>query len=416
MSDLARQSRPSFGIVLPGIFWSKAGSGTAVLKAGGDVRVARILMRRPTTAPNPVLITSRAAIEAFQNELGERVEAVSIDGLFDRASTNLLVLSVFLAIRGVCSLIALTLPREGRAMRVVYTPSNTLPDAIVGYLAKKLRPGRTWVAVVHHIPERARLAYGEAEARASRLALEAGLTLICRGADQLVAYHEPTIRRILELGYEEEDIVINANGVDVSEFRPAPLPRGGRAPGVVVCVGRLSRQKGTPAMLRAWAAVVKTLSDCRLILIGAEDTLSCTQVRQIAEALGISSSVHVMGSLPRPQVVDALRTASLVAAPSFVEGWGIAVLEALACGTPVVAWDLEAYAPFAPAVTVVPLNDESALSAAIINLLGDEHAWGCRSRDGVEVAGRYSWDTVASLEWQTLERAVELASNPHTQE
>jgi glycosyltransferase involved in cell wall biosynthesis len=405
--DRQRLAPRRFAVMLPGIFSSRTSSGISVLKAGGDIRTAKILSRRPPGAPIPVLLTSKAAIEAFEAEQPVPLGSVSIDGVFDAASASLPLLIFFLGLRALLATLYLTATKSGRSIELVYSPSNALPDSIVGFLAKRLRRKRAWVALVHHIPERSRLEYGsEFEARISQLALEAGLSLIRHGADQIIAYHTPTIKRIVSTGFKASRLERNANGVDLAEFGPDPLPPGDRLPASVICVGRLSRQKGIPALLRIWSTVVHSRPGAILTLVGAEDTLTYADVATMAKSLGISESVKVKGSLSRPELVAELRMAKLFAAPSFVEGWGLAVLEAMACGTPVVAWDLEAYSPFHPAITTVPLSDEASFGNKVSSLLAEDEEWSRRSAAGIQLAKLYSWDKVAAKEWEIIQSAI----------
>ncbi|WP_407697330.1 glycosyltransferase, partial [Streptomyces kebangsaanensis] len=132
------------------------------------------------------------------------------------------------------------------------------------------------------------------------------------------------------------------NGIDLEHFHPAePGPaRAGLAPlagldpaaPLVVCVGRLCRQKGQDVLLRAWDAVVREVPGARLALVG--DGPDDDRLRELAPP-----SVLFAGA-----VADArpwYRAADLVVLPSRWEGMALAPLEAMACGRPVVVTDVD---------------------------------------------------------------------------
>ncbi|MYW15727.1 glycosyltransferase, partial [Streptomyces sp. SID2955] len=155
-----------------------------------------------------------------------------------------------------------------------------------------------------------------------------------------------------------------------------PGPRGDSGPGgsgdgaaarpLVVCVGRLCRQKGQDVLLRAWEDVLGVLPGARLVLVG--DGPEDTALRRQAPP-----SVRFTGAVA--DVVPWYRAADLVVLPSRWEGMALAPLEALGCGRPVVVTDVdgarESLPPALAAHCLVPPEDPVALAGAITALLSD---------------------------------------------
>jgi glycosyltransferase involved in cell wall biosynthesis len=132
------------------------------------------------------------------------------------------------------------------------------------------------------------------------------------------------------------------NGVDIGRFDPAvlPAPRDARRKlGVrgearlVVCVGRLCRQKGQDLLLRAWPRVRAALPDAELALVG--DGPDREELERQAEGL---PGVRFAGAVPDPR--DWYAAADLVVQPSRWEGMALAPLEAMACARPVLLTDV----------------------------------------------------------------------------
>ncbi|MFF7367299.1 glycosyltransferase family 4 protein [Streptomyces tricolor] len=139
----------------------------------------------------------------------------------------------------------------------------------------------------------------------------------------------------------------------------------GRRP-LVVCVGRLCRQKGQDVLLAAWEDILGELPHAELVLVG--DGPDHASLRHRAHP-----SVRFAGAVP--DAVSWYRAADLVVLPSRWEGMALAPLEALACGTPVVLTDVdgarESLPPALAAHCLVPPEDPAALAGAVTALLTD---------------------------------------------
>jgi phosphatidyl-myo-inositol alpha-mannosyltransferase len=179
------------------------------------------------------------------------------------------------------------------------------------------------------------------------------------------------------------------NGIDL----PPEVDPGGRN-GNVVFIGRNEPRKGLPVLLRAWPKVHQR-TKARLRLVGA-DPLS---VRWLARRQGFSlDGIDLLGGLSEDELTAELQAASLLVAPSLGgESFGMVLTRAFACGTPVVASNIEGYAQVADhdetGILVQP-GDADALATATLELLEDEDRrveYGAAARRAAEP---YSWDRI----------------------
>ncbi|MFI7014081.1 glycogen synthase [Streptomyces sp. NPDC050164] len=198
------------------------------------------------------------------------------------------------------------------------------------------------------------------------------------------------------------------NGIDTSLYRPDhgtdALDRIGldRSRPYVLFVGRITRQKGVPHLLRA----VRDIDPAAQVVLcaGAPDTPEIDQ--EFRELFGELSRVRdgvfwIPRMLPRPEVIQLLTHAALFVCPSVYEPLGIVNLEAMACGTPVVASAVGGI----PEVVddgrtglLVPAGDgfEAGLARAMDSVLGDPEAARRMGEAGRERAvGEFGWDAVA---------------------
>jgi alpha-maltose-1-phosphate synthase len=207
------------------------------------------------------------------------------------------------------------------------------------------------------------------------------------------------------------------NGIDARQYRTDPghdvLDRYGIDPDrpAVVFIGRVTRQKGLPVLLRAAERVDP---EAQLVLCaGQADTAELqAEVSGLVDRLRASRSgvIWLPGMLAKPEVIQILSHARVFVCPSEYEPLGIVNLEAMACGSAVVASDVggipEVVADGETGL-LVPAGDEAALATAINALIRDPARaaeFGARGRQ--RAVAEFSWDQIAA---QTAELYAELA-------
>jgi starch synthase len=202
------------------------------------------------------------------------------------------------------------------------------------------------------------------------------------------------------------------NGIDTALYRPTPDPAAPARYGIdpdrpyVLFVGRITRQKGVPHLLRAARSLTPT---AQLVLCaGAPDTPAIDrEFRELVDELrGTRDGVFwIPEMLPRPEVVRLLPRAAVFACPSVYEPLGIVNLEAMACGAPVVASAVGGIPEVVrDGVTglLVPYDEadpaafEAALAEALNSVIADPDAAARMGAAGRERAVReFGWDAVA---------------------
>jgi starch synthase len=214
-----------------------------------------------------------------------------------------------------------------------------------------------------------------------------------------------------------ERVRVIRNGIDTVEYSPDQktdvLERHGidLSRPYVIFVGRITRQKGVPVLLRAAAALDPS---AQLVLCaGAADTPELgAEVSALVAELQASRSgvIWIPEMLPKPDVIQLLTHALLFACPSVYEPLGIVNLEAMACATAVVASRVGGIPEVVDdGVTglLVPPEDPPALADAMNLLLRDPGRADAMGRAGRERAvAEFSWDAVAA---QTVALYAELA-------
>jgi starch synthase len=198
------------------------------------------------------------------------------------------------------------------------------------------------------------------------------------------------------------------NGIDTALYRPDHgtdvLDRIGldRDRPFVLFVGRITRQKGVPHLMRA----VRDIDPAAQVVLcaGAPDTPEIDrEFRELFEELSrVREGVHwIPQMLPRPEVIQLLTHAAVFVCPSVYEPLGIVNLEAMACGTPVVAsrvGGIPEVVDHGRTGLLVTVDDEfeTALARALDSVIGDPETARRMGEAGRERAvGEFGWDAVA---------------------
>lgn len=237
-----------------------------------------------------------------------------------------------------------------------------------------------------------------------RLALRLRNALL-RRADAFVSLSEEMQREFLEQGVAVGLVHRIANGVDLSAFRPASseerralrsrlaLP----AAAVAVYTGRLVTYKGLPLLVRAWRAIPEAM----LVLVGegGQDVHACEhELREFAAEQGLGDRVRFAGASDNVQ--DWLRAADVFVFPTENEAFGLALVEAMACGLACVTTAVGGLEDFVAdgvnALAVTP-GDEAGLVAAIRLLIADPERRAALAR-GARVTAESRFDSAANAE------------------
>jgi glycosyltransferase involved in cell wall biosynthesis len=189
-----------------------------------------------------------------------------------------------------------------------------------------------------------------------------------------------------------------------------PWPPRARAPeaGYVLFFGTLEPRKNVGGLLDAYALLAERRRDLpQLILAGKASDAAGPWLERIARA-PLAGLVRHVGYISPSQRQALYQGARCLVQPSFDEGFGIPVLEAMTVGVPVIVTDRGALPEVsAGAGPVVPAGDAGALADAIARLLNDPaFAAQCTER-GLARAAEFRWDRTARLVYETYQRAIE---------
>ena len=230
-----------------------------------------------------------------------------------------------------------------------------------------------------------------------------------RKADALIAVSNDTAQRVRER-FGDVDVTAIPLGVDHARFNTesrndeALLAEHGISGPFIAFVGTVEPRKNLPTLLRAFDRIAERHLDLRLVVAG-RDGWGVNEYNATVADMRHGDRVVRPGYLSDDAIPALLRQASAVAYPSFVEGFGLPALEALACGAPLVTTRGSAMEEVVEdAALLIRPGSVDELTEALEHLIsGDTHHL---RQLGPKVAARYTWDATAAAHVDLFNRVA----------
>jgi glycosyltransferase involved in cell wall biosynthesis len=139
-----------------------------------------------------------------------------------------------------------------------------------------------------------------------------------------------------------------------------------------------------------------------LLVVGGGLSRYEEELKRELKRAQLEEAIVLAGVVPQLALFKLLKACQIFISPSYEEGWGIALLEALASGLPAVAYDLPAYKPFGLAVRRVKVGDWRALAVELVKLLQDPASYQKQVSLGQTIVQDYDWKKLAEGELHLL--------------
>jgi glycosyltransferase involved in cell wall biosynthesis len=221
----------------------------------------------------------------------------------------------------------------------------------------------------------------------------------------LAVVSESTRQELLELGFPPHSLSIVPNCVDHSVYRPSDETAEG--PPIIGHLGRLKKYKSVDHLLKAFQIVRQEMPEARLKIIGDGDYRP--ELERETRRLSLADSVEFTGYLGKDETVRSLHQVSVAVNCSAKEGWGLTVVEANACGVPVIASDV-------PGLRDSVIDEKTGflyeygnieqLAQKILLVLRDDHLRERLRAEAIGWARTFDWKDSAGKMLAVLEAAI----------
>jgi D-inositol-3-phosphate glycosyltransferase len=249
------------------------------------------------------------------------------------------------------------------------------------------------------------------EEREGKYRLEGELEVLAL-SDRIVAATQAEMAQLLWLYQADTSkIVIIPPGVDTSHFYPIPEDEAKEFIGIPPCermllfVGRIEPLKGIDTLMQAIAVMKPNNLRVCLSVIGGEPEVGSEmennemlRLQDLRQNIGLDDLVAFLGKRRQDTLPYYYSAAEVVVLPSFYESFGMVALEAMACGTPVVASQVGGLAFLVQdgeTGFTVPVDDPNALAERLTELLENPDLHQRMGKCAVEFAQDYAWEVIA---------------------
>ena len=291
---------------------------------------------------------------------------------------------------------------------IVYTDSDSFCDVIPAVLYKKIAKSK-WLPMSHH---RIRLEVRSPSAFMATLLEYANqsfsFTMFKRYADRVLIYKTPAGDEIKEtlirLGLSKDKIVPVCNGVDIKMISSIKV----REKVYEAClVGGLRPGKGLYEVIPIWKEVVRSKPDAKLVVVGEMLSHYRSYLKAQADKQKIEANLELLGGCSHRAALEIIKKSKVLISPSTVEGWGIAIYEALASGVPVIAYALSSFIDI-PSDTFIRVKkgDSPSFAKAVLECLSIDNLRTRLIQNGMSFVKEYDWNLIAEKELSLMQKLM----------
>jgi len=301
---------------------------------------------------------------------------------------------------------------------ILYSSSDFLPDVFPAFLLKKRQSKVKWMAIFHLItpnpffgPEqyylkKKKIKMPTLDSLLNKLNQLLSILLIRNATDLVLVINDEIKNYLKNWGIAEEKILVVSNGVDLDKIKKTKsYPKKIYD---LSFIGRFHPQKGIFDLIEAMRLIVKQKNDCRLALIGSGEKSFEREVDKVIDSYGLAKNIDRLGFIGGEEKYALVKSSKVFLFPSFYESFGIVAAEAMACGRPVVAYDLPVYGKiFGEGMIKVPIGEAKLLAQETLKLLGDSRSRKILTRKATKFMEKYSWEKITQRELEIIKSLKE---------
>jgi len=362
--------------------------------AGGDTHIIEVSKKWNSLGHKVVVLTGNSG-KLLLNVVGARLEICQASMPFENVLSNRsLGEGILYILRPLRALFI----KFKRRFDVIVTSSHYPVDVLTALFLHLRNPRSRIVVYLHGISIPTDNMFRSLVSAVYNLL---GLLISIRFAHLIFVINIPTREYLLRLGVERERIVITTNGVKTDEIAHLRSEKIFDA----CFLGRLVKSKGVYDLVSTWKIVCNKRPNARLVILG--DGPEKGRLKKLISEAGLEANITLFGFVFGNEKYKILKSSHMLIFPSYVESWGISIAEAMACGLPVVAYNLRVYKEiFDDNLVTVPLGDVDAMAKKVILLLENSSLANEIGEAGREFVKRYSWSKVAERELSDILKLV----------
>lgn len=218
--------------------------------------------------------------------------------------------------------------------------------------------------------------------------------VLFRDWDKIISVSEFTRKRLIKAGIKKNLITVIPNGVNLSEFKKIKSKKFKNP--TICCISRLVKTKKVEDLINALLLIKKEIPniECKIIGVGEERK----NLEELAKKNKVEKNVEFIGFVKKAEdVKKILKSSHLLCHPSILEGFGMVIVEAMACGVPYVCSDID------PLVEVTEngkgglifkRQNSKDLAEKAIRLLKDKRLYSKKKKEAERLVSKYEWQNI----------------------
>ena len=275
---------------------------------------------------------------------------------------------------------------------ILYSSSDFFPDVIPAWLYCRLKPKTKWVQCIFHIYPDWKTRPGNKFISWAVSNLQKVSIKLSKKSDIIICINQEVRKYLIDQEFDKNRIFVIPPGVDleyIDNINPFVNNKYGCYDAIFL--GRLCYSKGIMDIPKIWKLVSNEVPNARLGIIGGASESVSNYLSSEFDSLGIFDQVDLCGFVDTDQKYNLLKNSRVLLFPSHEEGFGIAIVEALGCELPVVAWNLTVYEElFEDSLTLIEENDIKTFANKVIYYINNTVSLG-KIRSNRLIAEKYSW-------------------------
>lgn len=384
----------------PSILYINTGSGLSDVQSGGSLRhieTAKIVATKYRT----YTLTTIGGLGNYKNyNLSFDKEIILRSHLWKNHEDSNFDRVISYAISTLNSLLLFAKKKIPYA-DIVYSTSDYFCDVIPAVVHKLLYKSK-YVAMVHHrakspLDRKGNFIFNLLSFVFQRFSF----FLIGKFSNMLFVYDTPEGELISTLIKPEKSLKVK-NGINLNLIKRVKFSEYKYA---ACFAGGLRETKGLYDIIPVWKNVIKTHPTWKLAVAGGGTGETHEKFSKLLNENNLTKNIDLLGPLQPDKLYELVKSSRVFLSLSHEEGWGISILEAIALGVPVIAFELPAFEYLGDKIFRVPMFDHKRFSEVLIDVSMDDNLLETSKRSGPKFAENYDWTKIGFEEVEFLGNA-----------
>jgi len=371
-------------------FWNN-GKGMS----GGDQMLIQIFNRIRNNFNNFYIYTNTDGEKVIKEGNIKDVNFKISNELFDKL--NLLINYIFRTFKAFSCL-------KLKNINIIYSASDFFPDVLPAFLYKTFHKKTKWFQCIFHIYPDWRKRPGNKIRNFIAQYLQKFSFIFTRKADYIININTQVRDYLISSGFDKNKIIINTPGIDYNYFKNLEVKKNENKYDATF-LARLNPSKGIFDLIDIWNVVVSDVKNAKLAIIGGGSNEIKNKLKEKIIEKKLENNIDILGFLENNDSFSLIKNSNIFLFPSHEEGFGIAIAEAMACGVPVISWDLSVYDEiFENNIIQIKENNINMFAEDIIKLLKNENEKNNIIIKANNFVKKYDWEKISENHFEILNK------------